>query len=71
MDKSMDRPVCLVHRGSTPARKEGTAVHSPELGLRPLCCANARQQGHKTERGARGTRLGSHRSSGSAEEARR
>jgi hypothetical protein len=39
-----------VHRGPTVARTEGMAVHSPELGLRPLWCAKARQRGHKMER---------------------
>jgi hypothetical protein len=63
--------VCSVHRGPTPARTEGTAARSPELGLRPLRCAKANRRGRKTERGARGTRLGSHRSSGGAEEAGR
>jgi hypothetical protein len=77
-DKSMDRvhisvdwPVCSVHRGPTLVRTEGTTVRSPELGLRPLWCTNAHRRGHKMERGARGTRLGSHRSSGGDEEAGR
>jgi hypothetical protein len=60
-----------VHRGPTVARTEGTVAHSPELGLRPLRCAKARRQGRKMERGARGTWLGSHRSSGGAVEAGR
>jgi hypothetical protein len=46
-------------------------ARSPELGLWPLWCAKARRRGHKTERGARGTRLGSHQSLGGAEEAGR
>jgi hypothetical protein len=58
-----------VHRGPTVARTEGTAAHSPELGLRPLRCAKAHQRGRKMERGARGTRLGSHQSSGGTMEA--
>jgi hypothetical protein len=61
----------VVHHGPTVARTEGTVACSPELGLRPLWCAKARRRGRKMERGARGTRLGSHRSSGSAVEARR
>jgi hypothetical protein len=60
-----------VHRGPTVARTEGTAVRSPELGLRPLRCAKAHRRGHKMERGARGTRLGSHWSSSGAVEAGR
>jgi hypothetical protein len=60
-----------VHRGPTVARTEGTATRSPELGLRPLRCAKAHRQGRKMEREARGTRLGSHRSSGDAVEAGR
>jgi hypothetical protein len=58
-----------VHRGPTVARTDGTAVCSPELGLRPLRCAKARRRGRKMEREARGTRLGSHRSSGGTVEA--
>jgi hypothetical protein len=58
-----------VHHGPTVARTEGTTARSPELGLRPLRCAKARRRVRKMERGARGTRLGSHRSSGSAVEA--
>jgi hypothetical protein len=60
-----------VHRGPTVAWTEGTTAHSPELGLRPLRCAKAHRRGRKMERGARGTRLGSHRSSGGAVEAGR
>jgi hypothetical protein len=60
-----------VHHGPTVARTEGTAARSPELGLRPLRCAKARRRGRIMERGARGTRLGSHRSSGGAGEAGR
>jgi hypothetical protein len=63
--------VCSVYRGPMSARTEGTAVRSPELGLRPLRCAKTRRPGRKMERGARGTRLGSHRSSGDAVEAGR
>jgi hypothetical protein len=54
-----------VHRGLLPAWTTGTAARSPELGLRLLRCAEARRRGRKTERGARGARLGPHRSSGS------
>jgi hypothetical protein len=61
----------VVHCGPTVARTEGTAARSPEPGLRPLQCAKARQRGHKMERGARGTRLGSHWSSSSTVEAER
>jgi hypothetical protein len=60
-----------VYRGPTVARTEGTAARLPELGLWPLQCAKARWWGSKMERGARGTRLGSHRSSGGAMEAGR
>jgi hypothetical protein len=60
-----------VHRGPTVARTDGTAARSPELGLRPLRCAKAHRWGRKMEREARGTRLRSHRSSGSAVEAGR
>jgi hypothetical protein len=63
--------VCSVHRGPTPAQTEGTTARSLELGLRPLRCAKAHRRGRKTERGATGTRLGSHRSSGGAVEAGR
>jgi hypothetical protein len=68
---SVDWPVCSVHRGPTLVRTEGTTARSPELGLRPLRCTNAHRRGRKMERGARGTRLGSHRSSGDDEEAGR
>jgi hypothetical protein len=61
----------VVHRGPTVARTEDTVARSPELGLQPLRCAKAHRQGCKMEREARGTRLGSHRSSGGAVEARR
>jgi hypothetical protein len=60
-----------VHRGPTVARTEGTVARSPELGLGPLRCAKARRRGRKMERGPKGTRLGSHRSSGDAVEAGR
>jgi hypothetical protein len=60
-----------VHRGPTVVRTEGTVARSPKLGLRPLRCAKAHRRGRKMERGARGTRLGSHRSSGGAMEAGR
>jgi hypothetical protein len=60
-----------VHHGPTVARTDGTAAHSPELGLRPLWCAKAHRRGRKMEREARGTRLGSPRSSGGAVEAER
>jgi hypothetical protein len=55
-----------VHRGSTVAWTEGTAARSPKLGLRPLRCAKAHRRGRKRRRGARGARLGPHRSSGGA-----
>jgi hypothetical protein len=55
-----------VHRGPTVARTEGTTARSLELGLRPLRCAKARRRGRKRGRGARGARLGPHRSSGGA-----
>jgi hypothetical protein len=55
-----------VHHGPTVVRREGTAARSPELGLRPLRCNKAHWRGHKRGRGARGARLGPHRSSGGA-----
>jgi hypothetical protein len=55
-----------VHHGPTMARTEGTVARSPKLGLRPLQCTKARRRGRKRGRGARGARLGPHRSSGSA-----
>jgi hypothetical protein len=54
----------LVHRGPTPVRTTGMAARSPELGLRPLRCAKAHRWRHKTEREARGARLGPHQISG-------
>jgi hypothetical protein len=39
-----------------------------ELGLRPLRCAKARRWGCKTERDARGARLGPHRDSSGVED---
>jgi hypothetical protein len=61
-----------VHRGPTPARTTGTTARSPELGLRPLWCAKARRRGRKTEREARGGRLGPHQNlSGVEEDGRR
>jgi hypothetical protein len=61
----------VVHRGPTVVRTEGMAMRSPELGRLPLRCAKAHRRGRIMERGARGTRLGSHRSSGAAVEAGR
>jgi hypothetical protein len=58
-----------VHCGPTMAWTEGTVGRSAELGLRSLRCAKAHRRGRKMEREARGTRLGSHRSSGGAVEA--
>jgi hypothetical protein len=60
-----------VHRGPTVARTEGTAVRSPELGLRPLRCTEAHRQGRNREREMWETRLGPHQGSGGAEEAGR
>jgi hypothetical protein len=60
-----------VHRGPTPTRTTGTAARSPELGLRPLRCTEARWRGRKMEREARGARLGPHRNSSGVEEDRR
>jgi hypothetical protein len=60
-----------VHRGPTVVWAEGTTARSLELGLRPLRCAKARRRGRKMEREARGTRIGSHQSSGGAVEAER
>jgi hypothetical protein len=51
---SVDRLVCSVHRGTTPAQTEGTAARSPELGLRPLRCAKARQRGGQQREGSEG-----------------
>jgi hypothetical protein len=53
-----------VHHGPTVAQTDVTAACSPELGLRPFRCTKARGRGHKMEREARGTRLGSQGSSG-------
>jgi hypothetical protein len=63
--------VCSVYRGPTPARTEGTAARSPELGLWPLRCTEARRQGRNRERETWGTWLTPHRGSGGAEEAGR
>jgi hypothetical protein len=60
-----------VHRGPTVVWTEGMAARSPELGLRPLRCTEARRRGHNREREMWGTRLGPHRGSGGTEEARR
>jgi hypothetical protein len=60
-----------VHRGPTVARTESTVARSPELGLRPLRCTEARQRGRNRERETWGTRLGPHRGSGGTEEAGR
>jgi hypothetical protein len=57
-----------VHRGPTPAQTTGMAASSPELGLRSLRCAKARRWGRKTEREARGARLGPHQGSSGVEE---
>jgi hypothetical protein len=46
----------------------GTSACSPELGLRPLRCAEAHRRGRKMERGARGARLGPHLGSSGVEE---
>jgi hypothetical protein len=55
-----------VHRGPKLARTKGTVARSPELGLQVLRCTKARRRGRKRGRGARGARLGPHRSSGGA-----
>jgi hypothetical protein len=57
-----------VHHGSTSVWTTGTAARSPELGLRPLWCAEARRRGRKTEREAWGARLGPHKNSSGVEE---
>jgi hypothetical protein len=57
-----------VHRAPTPAQTTGMTARSPELDLRPLRCAEARRRGCKTEREARGARLGPHRNSSGVEE---
>jgi hypothetical protein len=57
-----------VYCGPMPARTTGTAARSPELGLRPLRCTEARRRGRKTVREAHGARLGPHRNSSGVEE---
>jgi hypothetical protein len=78
---TMDNPVDRVHAwwtragsrgppwtdGGTDRRHRGTAVRSPEHGLRPLRSMEARRRGHNRERGTRGTRLRLHRGSGGGE----
>jgi hypothetical protein len=39
-----------VHRGPTVVRTKGTVARSPELGLRPLRCMEARRRGRNRER---------------------
>jgi hypothetical protein len=53
------------------AQTKGTVARSPKLGLRPLRCTEAHRRGRNRERGTRGTRLGSHWSSGGTVEAGR
>jgi hypothetical protein len=60
-----------VHRGPTVAQIDGMMARSSELGHRPLRCTEARRQGRKMERGARGPQLGPHQGSSGAEEAGR
>jgi hypothetical protein len=60
-----------VHRGPTVVRTEGTVARSPELGLRPLWCTEARRRGRNRERETWGSRLGPHRGLGGTEEAGR
>jgi hypothetical protein len=67
-DNSWTSRARSVHRGLTPARTMSTVARSSELGLRPLWCTKARRRGRKTEREARGARLGPHRDSSSVEE---
>jgi hypothetical protein len=58
---------CMVHCGPAVAQTEGrrgTAACLPELGLRALRATGAHRRGRKRERGARGTHLGPHRSTG-------
>jgi hypothetical protein len=50
--------------GGTDRRRGSVAARSPEYGLRPLWCTKAHRRGRQRERGARGSRLGPHRSSG-------
>jgi hypothetical protein len=57
--------------GPTVARTEGTVARSPELGLRPLRCTEARRRGRNREREMWGTRLEPHRGSGGTEESGR
>jgi hypothetical protein len=50
--------------GGADRRRQSAAARSPENGLRPLRCTKAHRRGRKRERGARGSQLGPHRSSG-------
>jgi hypothetical protein len=60
-----------VHHGPMVVRTEGTAVRSPELGLRPLRCTEAHRRGRNRERETWETRLGPDQGLGDAEEAGR
>jgi hypothetical protein len=51
--------------GGIDRRHRRAATRSPEYGLRPLRCTKAHRRGRNREGGARGARLGPHRSSGS------
>jgi hypothetical protein len=65
---SVDRPGALgppwTDDGADRGGGRGTAARSPELSLRQLRCTKAHRRGRKRVRGARGARLGPHRSSG-------
>jgi hypothetical protein len=50
--------------GGADRRHRSATARSPKYDLRPLRCTKAHRQGCKRERGARGSRLGPHRSSG-------
>jgi hypothetical protein len=64
---SVDRPGTLGPPWTDIGADNEQAARSAELGLRPLRCAEARRWGRKTEREARGARLGRHRDSSGVE----
>jgi hypothetical protein len=47
----------VVHCGPTVVRTEGTAVRSPELGLRPLRCAKGGEEHGELGSGLTGARV--------------
>jgi hypothetical protein len=50
--------------GGADRRHRSTVARSPEHGLWPLRCTEARRRGHHREKGAQGTRLRPHLGSG-------